>query len=58
MPAMRKVSIASSATGTSLVPAVTAWVGEHPAASGPMAAYGVVLLMAGVAYWILHLIWH
>ncbi len=37
----------------SLVPATTAWIGEHPAGAGPMAAYGVVLLMAAVAYWIL-----
>ena len=37
----------------SLVPFVTAWVGEHPFASTPAALYGVVLLMAGVAYLIL-----
>ena len=34
----------------SLVPTVTAWVGEHPRAATPAAAYGVVLLLAGVAF--------
>ena len=34
----------------SLVPVVTAWVGAYPSASGPAACYGVVLIMAGVAY--------
>jgi uncharacterized membrane protein len=34
----------------SLVPFVTAWMGEHPFASTPAALYGVVLLMAGFAY--------
>ncbi len=37
----------------SLVPFVTAWMGENPLASTPTALYGVVLLMAGVAYWML-----
>jgi uncharacterized membrane protein len=37
----------------SLVPFVTAWMGEHPFASTPTALYGVVLLMAGIAYLIL-----
>jgi uncharacterized membrane protein len=37
----------------SLVPFVTAWMGEHPLASAPAALYGVVLLMAGLAYLIL-----
>ncbi|MGE3261670.1 MAG: TMEM175 family protein [Bacteriovoracia bacterium] len=37
----------------SLVPFVTAWIGEHPHASLPLAAYGVVLLGAGVAFYIL-----
>jgi uncharacterized membrane protein len=37
----------------SLVPFVTAWMGEHPFASTPTALYGVVLLMAGIAYWML-----
>jgi uncharacterized membrane protein len=37
----------------SLVPFVTAWVGQNRFAPTPMASYGVVLLMAGFAYWIL-----
>ena len=37
----------------SLVPFVTAWLGEHDAAAVPCAAYGVVLLMCGVAFTIL-----
>jgi uncharacterized membrane protein len=37
----------------SLVPFVTGWMGEHRFARGPTAVYGVVLLMAAVAYWIL-----
>lgn len=37
----------------SLVPFVTAWMGENHFASVPTAAYGVVLLLAAVAYWIL-----
>jgi uncharacterized membrane protein len=37
----------------SLVPVSTAWLGEHHADVIPTAAYGVNLLMAGVAYWIL-----
>ena len=37
----------------SLVPFVTAWMGENHFATIPVAAYGVVLLMAGVAYKIL-----
>jgi TMEM175 potassium channel family protein len=37
----------------SLVPAVTGWVGEHPAEPLPTAVYGVVLFFAGVGYWIL-----
>jgi len=37
----------------SLVPFVTAWVGENHFASTPMALYGVVLLMAAIAYTIL-----
>jgi uncharacterized membrane protein len=37
----------------SLVPFVTAWMGENHFATIPTAAYGVVLLMAGLAYWIL-----
>ena len=34
----------------SLIPFVTLWVSEHRDAAVPAAAYGVVLLMAGVAY--------
>jgi TMEM175 potassium channel family protein len=39
----------------SLIPFATSWMGENPFATMPTAAYGVVLLMAGVAYWILEL---
>ena len=35
----------------SLIPFTTAWVGDHPAAPGPSAAYGVILLLAAIAYW-------
>ncbi len=37
----------------SLVPAVTAWLGEHPLASGPVLAYGVVLLLCAISYYVL-----
>jgi uncharacterized membrane protein len=37
----------------SLVPFVTGWMGENHFAALPTAFYGVALLMAGVAYWIL-----
>ena len=37
----------------SLFPFVTGWVGENHFAVIPTALYGVVLLMAAVAYWIL-----
>ena len=37
----------------SLVPFVTAWMGENHFASTPTALYGVVLLMAAIAYLIL-----
>ena len=37
----------------SLFPFSTAWIGENHLAPWPTAAYGVVLLMAGVAYYIL-----
>jgi len=37
----------------SLVPFVTGWMGENHFASVPAAAYGVVLLMAAIAYTIL-----
>jgi uncharacterized membrane protein len=34
----------------SLIPFVTSWMGEHHFSAIPVAAYGVVLLMAGLAY--------
>ncbi len=37
----------------SLFPFATGWVGENHLVATPTAAYGVVLLMAAVAYWIL-----
>jgi TMEM175 potassium channel family protein len=37
----------------SLVPFVTGWMGENHFAPTPTALYGVVLLMAAIAYWIL-----
>jgi uncharacterized membrane protein len=37
----------------SLVPAVTSWMGENHFAPTPVALYGVVLMMAGIAYFIL-----
>ena len=37
----------------SLLPFATGWMGENHFAPAPSAAYGVVLLMAAVAYWIL-----
>ena len=37
----------------SLVPFATGWMGENHFAAAPSALYGVVLLMAAVAYWIL-----
>jgi len=37
----------------SLMPFATAWMGENHFSALPAAIYGVVLLMAGVAYWIL-----
>jgi uncharacterized membrane protein len=37
----------------SLVPFVTAWMGENHLAAVPVALYGLVLLFAGVAYFIL-----
>ena len=37
----------------SLIPAVTAWVGEHPQAPWPAALYGVVLMLAAIAWAIL-----
>jgi len=37
----------------SLIPAVTAWVGDNPNAPWPAALYGVLLLLCGMAYWVL-----
>lgn len=37
----------------SLTPFVTGWMGAHHNAPGPVAVYGGVLLMAGVAYYVL-----
>lgn len=37
----------------SLVPFATGWMGENHFASAPTAVYGVPLLMAALAYWIL-----
>jgi len=37
----------------SLVPFVTAWMGENHFAPAPTAVYGLVLLLAAIAYWIL-----
>ena len=37
----------------SLFPITTAWIGENHSAAAPSALYGLVLLMAAIAYWIL-----
>jgi uncharacterized membrane protein len=37
----------------SFFPFVTAWVGEKPGATAPSALYGVILLLAALAYYIL-----
>ena len=37
----------------SLLPSVTGWMGENHFSALPSALYGVVLLMAAIAYWIL-----
>ena len=37
----------------SLVPFVTGWMGHTHFSAWPVAAYGAVLLLAGIAYWIL-----
>jgi uncharacterized membrane protein len=37
----------------SLIPFVTSWMGENHFAAGPVALYGVVMLLAGCAYFIL-----
>lgn len=41
----------------SLVPFGTAWMGENHFAALPVALYGVILLFAGIAYFILTLVW-
>jgi len=40
----------------SLVPFFTAWMGKNEFAAVPTAAYGVVLVLAAIAYWLLQLI--
>src|SRR5579862_9378349 len=37
----------------SLFPVTTDWIGENPYAAAPSVLYGLVLLMAAIAYWIL-----
>lgn len=37
----------------SLIPFATGWMGENHFAPGPAMVYGVVLLMAAIAYWLL-----
>ena len=37
----------------SLLPFVTGWMGENHFSASPTALYGVILLMAAIAYWIL-----
>jgi uncharacterized membrane protein len=37
----------------SLIPFVTAWMGENHFAAAPVAAYGAVLMAAGIAYYLL-----
>jgi uncharacterized membrane protein len=37
----------------SLAPFTTAWLGENRIATGPVAMYGIMLLFAGIAYFIL-----
>ena len=37
----------------SLVPFATGWMGENHFAAAPAAVYGVILLMAAIAFWIL-----
>jgi len=37
----------------SLFPVTTDWIGENPFAAAPSVLYGLVLLMAAVAYWML-----
>src|ERR1700753_2195785 len=37
----------------SMFPVVTDWVGENHAASVPTALYGIILMLAALAYWLL-----
>ena len=37
----------------SLIPFATGWMGTHPTAAAPTAAYGVALLMPAFAWWIM-----
>lgn len=37
----------------SLIPFATAWMGENHFSATPTALYGFILLMAGIAYWLL-----
>jgi uncharacterized membrane protein len=37
----------------SLTPAATAWLGEHPGNTAPVVVYGLVLLLAAIAYFLL-----
>jgi uncharacterized membrane protein len=37
----------------SLVPFATSWMGDNHFAPATMSVYGIILLMAGVAYWVL-----
>jgi uncharacterized membrane protein len=37
----------------SLIPFATGWMGENHFAAAPSALYGVIMLMAAIAYWIL-----
>ena len=37
----------------SLVPFTTSWLGEHPSAAAPTAVYGISLLMAAVAWYVM-----
>ena len=40
----------------STVPLATAWMGQHPLATAPVALYGVVLLMNAISYTILNVL--
>ena len=39
----------------SLIPFATSWAGENYKMNGPIALYGLILLMAAIAYWMLEL---